>query len=475
MGLVPVRADAGRTFAVLRGEVQTNLRSPRIGYAAADGAVALIWTVVVGYLVVYYTDVAGLPAAAVGTLFLLVRLFDAVVDPVIGVVIDRTRTRWGRSRPYFLWVSVPFATLAVLTFSVPDWSESGRLAWAYVTYLLLSLVYSAATIPVISILAGMTTDDRERVRLSSARTAGNLVTSVGAGAAALPLVALLGGGDDGRGYTLTLCLLGCLSLALFLFAFATLRERASVDHGLRLADVRQLLRANRPLKIMIAAGVLINAASITRVASTVYFCRDYLGREDLVPVLGLLPVLMVAGLILAGPLAQRIGKRNALIVALVVQAAGFAVPIPFGQQVGPVLAGTALASAALGLLISVEYAVLADIVDYSHWRRGVRAEGLVASLAAFSAKAGSALGGATLGWLLAAGGYQPDADRQSGAAVFAIRFCFYGLPVLVWVLVAVLLLSYTVDRQLPRIRADLAAREDVAAHTGSQTRFTTRP
>ncbi|PZF86301.1 MFS transporter [Jiangella anatolica] len=435
----------------------------------------MIWTVVGGYLVVYYTDVAGIPAAAVGTLFLLVRLLDALVDPVIGVVIDRTRTRWGRSRPYFLWVSVPFASLAVLTFSVPDWSESGRLAWAYVTYLLLSLVYSAATIPVISILAGMTTDDRERVRLSAARTAGNLVTSVAAGAAALPLVAWLGGGDDRRGYTLTLCLLGCLSLVLFLFAFATLRERASVDHRLRLAGVRQVLRANRPVKIMIAAGVLINAASITRVASTVYFCRDYLGREDLVPILGLLPVLMVAGLVVAGPLARRFGKRNTLIAALMIQVIGFALPIPFGQDIAPVLAGTALASAALGLLISVEYAVLADIVDYSQWRCGVRAEGLIAALAAFSAKAGSALGGAALGWLLAAGGYRPDADRQSAAAVAAIRFCFYGLPVVVWVLVAVLLLSYTVDRQLPRIRADLAAREDVAADAGSPSRFRARP
>lgn len=461
------RHDGYRPFTM-------NAHSMHAGYAAADGAATVLWTVVGGYLVVYYTDVAALPAAAVGTLFLLVRLLDAIVDPVIGVVIDRTRTRWGRSRPYFLWVSVPFAALGVLTFSVPNWSESGRLAWAYVTYLLLSLTYSAATIPVISILAAVTTDDRERVRLSAARTAGNLVTSVAAGAAALPLVAMLGGGDDRRGYTLTMCLLGGVSLGLFLVAFATVRERSSVTQRLRLADVRTVIRANRPLKIMVGAGLLINAASVTRVASTVYFCRDYLGREDLVPVLGLLPVLMIVGLVLAGPLTQRIGKRDALIVALIVQVIGFALPVPFGQHVAPVLAGTAVASAALGLLISVEYAVLADIVDHTHWRSGVRAEGVVASLAAFSAKAGSALGGAMLGWLLAAGGYRPDADRQSDAAVLVIRFCFYGLPVVVWVLVAALLLAYKVDRQLSRIRADLAAREAGAAGTGPDAGVTTR-
>ncbi|WP_162605736.1 MFS transporter [Jiangella aurantiaca] len=450
------------------------MRSPRAGYAAADGAATLIWTVVGGYLVVYYTDVAGLPAAAVGTLFLLVRMFDAIVDPVIGVVIDRTRTRWGRSRPYFLWASVPFATLAVLTFSVPDWSESGRLAWAYVTYLLLSVLYSLATIPVVSILAALTADDRERVRLSSLRTAGNLVTSVAAGAAILPLVAMLGGGDDGRGYTLAMFLLGSVSVVLFLFAFATLRERAAGDRRLRVAEVRTVMRGNLPLKIMIGGGLLINAASVTRVASTVYFCRDYLGREDLVPVLALFPVLMIVGLVLARPVAQRIGKRNALVVALIVQAIGFALPIPFGQHVGPVLAGTALASAALGLLISVEYAVLADIVDYTDWRYGVRAAGVIASLAAFSAKAGSALGGAALGWLLAAGGYRSGAEQQPAAALNAIRFCFYGLPVIVWLLVAVLLAAYKVDQQLARIRADLAARE-VVADVESETRFTTRP
>jgi len=430
----------------------------RFGYGAADGAASLVWAIAGGYLVVFATDVARLPAAAVGTMLLVVRLVDAVADPAIGLLIDRTRTRWGRSRPYLLWASVPLGALAVLSFSSPDWPESGRLAWAYGTYLLLSIAYSFASIPLVSILAGLSGEAGERMRLSVWKMAGNALGSIAGGAAILPLVAWLGGGDDARGYRLAMILLGLLAAVLLLYGFATLRERVVPPRPRLHVPWWRALRGNAPLALALAFVVLLNVGTAPRVGATVYFFRDYLGRADLVPVANLAQAGLFGGLLASLWLTRRVGKRDTLFIAVVAQAAAIALPLPFGTEPWPAIVGTALASAASGAQIGTMYALLADIIDFGDWRTGVRAEGLIGALATLAGKAGVALGGALTGWLLAAGGYDPDATTPSEGAISAIRFCYYGLPIVLLAAAAVLLRFYRIDGELTRIAADLERR-----------------
>lgn len=427
----------------------------RLGYAGADVACNLIWTTVGSYLLVFYTDVAGLPAAVVGTLFLVTRLVDAVTDPMIGLVIDRTNTRWGRSRPYFLWMSVPLAALAVLTFSVPDLAEPGRIAWAFGTYLALSLVYGMANIPVTSILAAMTTDPSERTLLGALRALGATVAAVGAGAAFLPLVSILGGGDDAAGYRLTMILFGLLSCSLLLFSFATVRERRVTVPAKRLTGVRAL-RRNPQLYIALTAVVLLFVEGTGRTAALVYFFKDYLAREDLVPVANLLRAPILLGLLLCVPVARRSGKRNTLLAGTVVVLVGTALPIPTGTQPLPVLAGIAIGSVGSGLILGIIFSMSADLIDYSAWKAQVRADGLVAATIGLAAKVGVALGGALVAWLLAFGGYDGRLEAQGATAIAVIRFAFYGLPAVLLLVVIAILPFYRVDSYLPAVQADLS-------------------
>ena len=172
----------------------------RISYGLGDTASNLVFQMITMYLMFFYTDVYGLNVAAVGTLFLVARIIDAFDSPIIGVLIDRTNTKWGKSRPYFLWLAVPFAVVAVMTFMTPDFGDTGKLVYAYVTYITLGILYTAINLPLTSLLPSMTSNSQERTVVNSVRMIfgqlGGLVVSIGA----LPLVAALGKGNQQQGF-----------------------------------------------------------------------------------------------------------------------------------------------------------------------------------------------------------------------------------------------------------------------------------
>lgn len=436
-----------RSTAEMGGRVsQVGVRE-KLAYASADVACNLVWITVGSYLLVFYTDVVGLPAGAVGTLLLVTRLVDALTDPAIGVMIDRTRTRWGASRPYFLWASVPLAALSVLAFSTPDAPEAARLGWAYATYFALTVVYGMANIPVTSILPALTSDPHERTTLGALRAFGAAIASVAAGAAFLPLVAVLGRGDDASGFRLAMALLALLSCTLLLFAFASLRERATAAPVPRLGGA-PALRNNPQLYIALTAVLLLFLETTSRTAALVYFFRDYLGREDLVPLANVLRATVVIGLATCVRLALRIGKRNTLVSGVALGLAGVVLPIPFGTAPNPVLIGIAIGAVGTGMVLGLIFSMAADVIDYSARRSGVHAGGLIAATVGLAAKVGVALGGAGVAWILAAGGYEGGTGVQGEGAVIAIRFAFYGLPAVLLVTVLALMPLYRVDRHL---------------------------
>lgn len=203
----------------------------RISYGLGDTASNLVFQMITMYLMFFYTDVYGLNVAAVGTLFLVARIIDAFDSPIFGVLIDRTNTRWGKSRPYFLWLALPFAIVAVLTFMTPDIGDTGKIVYAYITYIALGILYAGINLPLTSLLPSMTSNSQERTAVNSVRMIfgqlGGLIVSIGT----LPLVAAFGQGDQQQGFLWTMVLFASVAVVLFFITFANTRERVQTANG----------------------------------------------------------------------------------------------------------------------------------------------------------------------------------------------------------------------------------------------------
>jgi glycoside/pentoside/hexuronide:cation symporter, GPH family len=296
----------------------------KIGFGLGDTASNLVWASLMSFIMFFYTDVFGIAAAAVGTMFLFARVFDGVTDFLIGAIADRTRTRWGKFRPYLLWMAIPLAVMMVLTFTVPGFSENGKVIYAWITYNLLMLAYTAVNIPYSALSGVMTDDPLERTSLNSYRMvlaqAGGFIVN----AAMLPLVQALGRGNTALGYQLTAAVFGLAAVALLWFTFSSTRERIQPPPGQKTSlrgDLATLFR-NPHWVILFAVGLLDLTFIIIRAGSLLYHCKYTLLLDDrqtsLFLVLG--NVGFIAGALVTRFVVARQGKKGALILAHVIMA-----------------------------------------------------------------------------------------------------------------------------------------------------------
>lgn len=434
----------------------------RLGFGAGDFATSLPWNLAGSFLLYYYTDVVQAPVAALGTLFLVARLLDAVFDPVVGLLVDRTRTRWGKARPYLLFGAVPLAVTGVLMFSAPPGlGSTGKLVFAFVTYLVAGLVFSLVSVPYGAMLPMITREPRERLRLGGIRAMGSALGIIVATGTATGLVAALGGDDERRGWTLAALVYGVLSVVLLATTFRYCHERYTVP---TLGGRREVWRAvrntlrNRPWVVMFTYLVLNFTRLGLTLTVTVYFALHVLHAPWAIAVL--LP-LVSGALLVGGALSpayyRRLGKRRGNLVAL---AAGgllwLALPLLTGVIPAFVVVYL-LASVAIALSMASSFTLVADTVDYQEWRFGQRDEGLLSAGISLATKVGSALGAALVAYGLYAAGY--DADDVSDAAVTAIELLYFAVPVVLIALQALTIAFYRLEDQHDAIIADLAARE----------------
>jgi GPH family glycoside/pentoside/hexuronide:cation symporter len=421
----------------------------KLGYGLGDTASHFVWDMVGFWILIFYTDTFGIPAAAAGTIMLVARVWDMVSDPLMGVISDRTRTRWGKFRPYILWTALPYSVLAVLAFTTPDLGPTGKVIYAAVTYLLLMTAYTAINLPYSSLGAVMTSDSIERTSLNTYRFVCAFIGQLIVSGLALTLARHLGQGDNARGYRLTVTLFAVISFVLFMVTFFSTRERIqppkAQQDSLR-KDFRILL-ANRPWVILAVVGVVSFVMFALQNLSLAYYFKYYIGREESVQLFNVVgSVALIVALPLSKPLARRFGKRNVLIGSSILSGTFFVLLyLPGADSIGWIYALNILGKMAYAPAVPLLWTMIADAADYAEWKNGRRATGLFFSAATFAQKGGWGIGGALAGWLLAAYGYVEQAAEQTAFALTGIKLLISVFPGVLYISCAAALIFYTID------------------------------
>lgn len=446
----------------------------KLGYGIGDTAANFIFQTLMIFQMAFYTDTFGISAAAAGTLFLVVRGWDAIFDPIVGIVSDRTNTRWGKYRPWVLWTAVPFGIMGFVAFTTPNLGPTGKLVYAYVTYTLLMMVYSANNVPYSTLSGVMTGDVGERTSLSSYRFACMTLAAFLIQGLALPMVSFFGQGNDQRGYQMTMGIFSALAIIFFIITFISTKERIRPDPTQKSSvkrDIADLLK-NGPWIAMFFLTLILFVTLALRNGVMVYYFKYHVGQEGLLSpflVSGLAATLV--GIVLARKVATRFGKRNVFIVGLGGTAVFTAVfSILPADAVFLIFTGEILRQLAYGFTIPLLWAMMADVADFSEWTTRRRATGMVFAAIVFALKAGLGVGGALGGWILAAYGYVPNV-AQTAHSLLGIRLAAGAYPAITFLICMVCLLFYRIGKDMEfQMAHELAERRKAyAAAAGTST------
>lgn len=434
----------------------------KIGYSLGDTASHFVWDMVGFWILIFYTDTFGISAAAAGTIMLIARFWDMVSDPLMGIIADRTKTKWGKFRPYILWMAVPYSVLAVLTFTTPNLGPTGKVIYAGTTYFLLMTVFTAINLPYSSLGAVMTSDSYERAGLNSYRFIFAFVGQFIVSGTALSLALYFGGGDTAKGYQYTLILFGGISLILFLITFKTTRERVQPpkEQQENLKEDFKNLFKNKPWVILFFVGIISFIMFAMQNLSIAYYFKYYIGNEENVQLFNVIgTVALIVAIPFSKPLAQKFGKRNVFLASSLLSGFFFiCLYIPSSDNLFLIYIFNILAKISYAPAVPLLWTMLADTADYSEWKSGRRATGLVFSAATFAQKAGWGIGGALAGWLLAIFQFTPNVE-QTETAIAGIKLMISVFPGILYMSCAILLYYYTIDHETcERMKRDLDAR-----------------
>jgi sugar (glycoside-pentoside-hexuronide) transporter len=435
----------------------------KFGYSLGDLAANFIFQAMLALQLDFYTHTFGLTPAQAGTLFLVVGLSVACLNPVMGIIADRTNTRWGKFRPWLLWSALPFGIIGVLTFTTPDLSPTSKLIYAWTTYILLRVIYTVNNVPYASITAVMTLDPDERTSIASyrqiaANSAGFIIASL-----AIPMVRFFGHGNDARGYQLTMGLLSALSVIFFVIAFFCTEERIKPDPQQKTSlgqDLSDLFK-NRPWIMLFGATLFYFAAIVIRGNVMLPYFRFVANNVDLFSWFnGFGLASLLAGVACSTAVSVRMGKRPLYVGSMVLTGIFNLLLFVIPPSATAVIIGTeVIRQFSFGLSGPIIWAMMGDVADYGEWKTGRRASGTVTAAVVFALWAGLALGGAIAGWLFSLYGFISDAMVQTAEAQSGILLTASVYAGLAFFVSAMFMFLYPVSREMNRQIADeLAAR-----------------
>ncbi|MFO7636820.1 MAG: glycoside-pentoside-hexuronide (GPH):cation symporter [Clostridia bacterium] len=398
------------------------------------------------YLMIYFTDVFGIGAAAVGTLIIIARIWDAVNDPIMGMVVDKTDTRMGKFRPYLLVVPVVMGAAMIGLFTVPELGYAGKLAWAYFFYILAGMCFTAYDVPIMSMAPAISNIPQERTSLLTFSRFFTYLGAMSVAIVAMPAVKALGGGNDARGYQLFVAILVAIAIAAAWTTFFNTKERVVVKGArIGLKDYKHLLMNNKPLLIIIFAVILTATGQSIVGSVSLYFFTYVLGRPDLIPLFMGTGALVILVLPFVPAITRRFGKikttKAVLVYQILLGSVSFIVYMTAGANLYYVLFVAISTTICTALPLVTTISMVADTVDYGEFKTGVRSEGLIFSMNSFALKVGMALASGVAGYVLAISGYVPNVD-QTWLARTGIIALMTIIPVLFNVLFYIILTKY---------------------------------
>jgi len=430
----------------------------KIGYGFGDAASSMFWKIFGMYSLFFYTDVLGITAAAAGTMFLVARLWDSFFDVFVGIISDRTKSRYGKYRPYLLWFAIPFAVMGAITFFAPDFGQTGKLIYAYVTYSLMMIVYSMINVPYASLLGAISSDPTERNSLSSYRMSFAFIGSFVTFMLLQPLIDFFSKtfGNEGVaqatkdaansvstspvGWVMGVGAIGMICIVLFLLCFSWTKERVTQIESEKNVSIKKDLKdlfQNAPWWILVATGLAALLFNAVRDSVAIYFFRDYVQSNykmagtgwDMTTIYFLVgQAANLIGVMAAPSISKKYGKKRTYMIAMLIAgilSTGFYF-IP--NSITWILIFQFMISIFAGYVLPLLWSMFADIVDHQELLTGRRATGLIFSSSSMSQKLGWALGSAMSGWILAVFHYMPNAVQQSQETIFGEHIMISLMP-----------------------------------------------
>lgn len=449
----------------------------KISYGFGDLASVLYWQTFMLYFTYFYTDVFMIPAATAATLFLVSRVWDGVNDPMIGMLADRTNTRWGKFRPYLLWLCVPFAVAGILTFTVPDLGPTGKLVWAYVTFNLLMMLYTAINIPYTALLGVISPDSNERTTVSSVKFLFAFAAGIIVSATLLPMVKAFGKGDEPAGWQMSFVVYGIAAILFFLIAFRGTRERVQPPKGQKSSIKKDLyeLVTNKPWLILLATTITFILFVAVRSSVTAHYFKYVIGAqvlslpfmnaksypfETLVSAFNTVgQISSLIGVLIVSWFARKVGKKRAFfllfVIAIVSTAAFYFLS---AKQLALIFLFQITGSVTGGPLSVLLWAMYADTADYAEWKRGRRTTGLVFSASTMAQKIGWAFGAFVALTLMSQVGFAAN-QEQTPESLRGLILLFSLIPAGLGVLSIILLNIYPLnDKKVEEITSELRNR-----------------
>jgi GPH family glycoside/pentoside/hexuronide:cation symporter len=431
----------------------------RIGYGVADFASNLVWQMITLYMMFFYTDVVGLKAIKVGLLFFVVRITAGAADILMGLVIDKTTSRWGQARPYYLWGAIPFGVFSLLAFYVPDLGSDGKITYAYITYLGLSIAYTVVNIPQTAILPMLTRDAHERTVLSSSRIFFSFIGAAVVSAFTLHMVETLGDGSRARGFFFTMMIFAISGTLMFIYTFTVLREKVKLSkRKVTLKDTISSIKTNPHWVIFAFNIIFMWGAYFFQQGSMIYYFTYNLRLPELAIIIATISTLApLAGVISASVISKRFFKRTIFQFSSGIYLSGIIIILFANLNVPLIIIGAVISGLGFGLRHTIYFSMQADPVDYTEWKTGYRIAGTMSAVNGFIGKIAMAAEGVVSGFILSVSHYSPG-KLQDKSALFAIKLNYLLVPIGLTIISMIIMSFYNLDKIYPAIRAELEAR-----------------
>ncbi|MDK1716091.1 MFS transporter [Dellaglioa algida] len=407
----------------------------RFSYGQLDAAGQLVFCVISSYLLYFYTDVVGIPVAAAGVILLVARVFDGIDAPIWGSLIDMTHSKYGRVRPYLLWLIVPFTISAIFMFWTPNLSTNVMIWYCGITYVITGILYTGLNTPLTAILPLLTRDIDERVVLNSWRMTGSQTAVLFVNAFTLPLVAFLGQGNDKFGFRYLMVIFATLGLIMTIFSFYHLKERVEVPRQkVNFRKGLSALRGNWPWIIVFISNFFWWVANTERSTTLVYFFTYYVGNKLLVSVFNAVGIVQLLGMISVPFLIKRFTRQQIWIASLLMAILGQVIMMLAGKTVGILMVGWIIGNIGSGTALSLVFVAIGTAVDYGTWKTGITSAGLLTALGtSFCLKVGSGIAGFVPSAIMSKFGYVAN-QTQSAHSLLGISISFNVVTIIAFTL-----------------------------------------